>query len=378
MEKVLILSDYADSGGTGVYIKYLLKYLTQNYNVHIVLHDNKRNSTLLHWFSQHDIAYSFDYIIHPRIEHFVFRAFRKVRVDMFYLFVRDTLNRIRLEHKYKPDLLCISQGGGLNYFPFLLSRRPVFFIIHSLFTSSLRTMFFGTLYAKLYKQLKTSNKLICSVSSYASDLFLKNCTIPKFSECSICIPSYGAEFSISDRPERYLIKVLTLGHVIGYKNPGTWLDVAIAVVKKYPGRVSFTWVGCGELYQEMIDRTADLENIHFIGFREETEPLYRDADIYFQPSIWESQGISVVEALSNSLPCVVSDAGGLPESVEDGKEGYVCNVFDTMQYVEAFSNLIDNKELRMELSKNARAKYNNKFTEKIWVDKMDEAFSRLC
>ena len=35
-----------------------------------------------------------------------------------------------------------------------------------------------------------------------------------------------------------------------------------------------------------------------------------------------SHGIAVVDAMLMALPCVVSNAGGLPESVVNGKTGY--------------------------------------------------------
>jgi len=39
------------------------------------------------------------------------------------------------------------------------------------------------------------------------------------------------------------------------------------------------------------------------------EILYKMANIYFQPSLIESQSIAVVDALNFGLPCVVSNVG---------------------------------------------------------------------
>ena len=84
----------------------------------------------------------------------------------------------------------------------------------------------------------------------------------------------------------------------------------------------------------------------------------------------ESQGIAVVEALSAGLPCVVSSAGGLPESIEDGVEGFVCEPSAVDQYVQAFLRLFENSELRVQLGINAREKYKKLFTRETWEAKM--------
>lgn len=49
----------------------------------------------------------------------------------------------------------------------------------------------------------------------------------------------------------------------------------------------------------------------------------RDADIYIQPSVQEGFCNAVLEAQASGLLCIVSDAEGLPENVEDGRSGFV-------------------------------------------------------
>lgn len=48
-----------------------------------------------------------------------------------------------------------------------------------------------------------------------------------------------------------------------------------------------------------------------------------EADIYLQPSVQEGFCNAVLEAQSSGLICIVSNAEGLPENVEDGKSGFV-------------------------------------------------------
>jgi glycosyltransferase involved in cell wall biosynthesis len=61
----------------------------------------------------------------------------------------------------------------------------------------------------------------------------------------------------------------------------------------------------------------------FAGLVQPVAPLLAKADLVVMPSLEEPLGLSQVEALALGTPVVVSDAGGLPETVLDGVTGRV-------------------------------------------------------
>jgi 1,2-diacylglycerol 3-alpha-glucosyltransferase len=63
----------------------------------------------------------------------------------------------------------------------------------------------------------------------------------------------------------------------------------------------------------------------FAGFlgRTKLDPLYQAAEVFVFPSKTETQGLAVGEALAAGLPCVVVNAGGAPESIRDGIDGFL-------------------------------------------------------
>ena len=63
----------------------------------------------------------------------------------------------------------------------------------------------------------------------------------------------------------------------------------------------------------------------FTGFlsRTKLDPLYQAADVFLFPSKTETQGLAVGEALAAGLPCVVVDAGGAPEAIRAGVDGFL-------------------------------------------------------
>ena len=71
-----------------------------------------------------------------------------------------------------------------------------------------------------------------------------------------------------------------------------------------------------------------LRDVIFIGKVPDVENVLFNADLFLLPSEKESFGLSALEAMASSVPVVTSNAGGLPELVEQGKSGYVCDIGD--------------------------------------------------
>ncbi|WP_186461876.1 glycosyltransferase family 4 protein [Mucilaginibacter pallidiroseus] len=169
------------------------------------------------------------------------------------------------------------------------------------------------------------------------------------------------------------ITVMTLGHVDVRKNPSIWFEAAKTLTIKYPS-VRFEWLGNGPLLTHFQSLASDFDNIHFCGHSVIAQQQLKTATIYYQPSIIEPQGIAVLEAMNNKLPCVVSNVGGLPESVINGYNGHVVSATDVDEHVRAISSLIEDKDLRKQFGENSYARYNELFTYASFKSKMDAIY----
>ena len=70
------------------------------------------------------------------------------------------------------------------------------------------------------------------------------------------------------------------------------------------------------------------DDTFFLGKIDVVAPLLASADLFLLPSQSESFGLSALEALACGVPVVASRVGGIPEVVNDGVTGVLCEVGD--------------------------------------------------
>jgi glycosyltransferase involved in cell wall biosynthesis len=177
------------------------------------------------------------------------------------------------------------------------------------------------------------------------------------------------------------LRVLTAGHVTDYKNPLRWLDIAERVAKQAPDlAVEFVWAGDGELLDVCIREIAHRrieKSVRMLGYVAAPDSLYHQCDVYFQPSLIESQGLAVVEAMKHGVPCVVSNNGALPESVVDRETGYVVDMEDPQQVVDVLLELLRDGSKRHVMAQAAVARYESNYSASKWDQRMTKLLAEL-
>lgn len=127
------------------------------------------------------------------------------------------------------------------------------------------------------------------------------------------------------RSREYKRKYLFVGRLIEEKN----LEYLIQTFNQLPD-CQLTIIGSGPL-QTTLEQAAR-ENIHFQG-RVENKSLprfYLEHDFFILPSVKETWGLVLEEALYFGLPVIVSDRCGASELVHQGVNGFVFSVKDRL------------------------------------------------
>ena len=82
---------------------------------------------------------------------------------------------------------------------------------------------------------------------------------------------------------------------------------------------------------------------------------YNAADICVVPSYYESFGLVALEAMACGVPVIASRVGGLKETVQDGRTGYLVPWHCPEPFAERLELLLSNESLRRSLGREARA-----------------------
>jgi len=112
--------------------------------------------------------------------------------------------------------------------------------------------------------------------------------------------------------------------------------------------------GDGEVRQKLEAIAFGYDNIVFMGYVDGAEKrnLYEAADIFVLPSLFETWGLVVNEAMHYGLPVIITDAMGSTDLI-DGN-GIIVPAGDTDALAQALRRLIQEEDLRKKMGKRSR------------------------
>lgn len=171
-----------------------------------------------------------------------------------------------------------------------------------------------------------------------------------------------------------------VGRLSAMKGHRILLEAWNAVVARVPQAVLLI-AGSGELDNELSAhvRTSNLEhNVRFLGFVDEPADVYASADLLVLSSIRdEGASNALLEGMARGLPSVVSDCGGLPETIGGGECGLVVPVADVSALSAAITALLLDSERRARLGAAARARVERHHALEIVTEKLERVLLAL-
>ena len=112
------------------------------------------------------------------------------------------------------------------------------------------------------------------------------------------------------------------------------------------------------------------QNVVFLGQVEDCikEKEFANCDIFIAPSLYESFGIILIEAMSAKKPVIGCRIGGMQEIVDDNYNGYLIDVENSNQLEEKISILVNNPEKRKSFGLNGYKRYEENFSNEIMIN----------
>lgn len=143
--------------------------------------------------------------------------------------------------------------------------------------------------------------------------------------------------------ENYQYRIVFIGRLEEIKGVHLLIEAIAELKKKY--KIILEIVGTGSEQKKLEKMSRDLkvsDIVRFEGMQRDIGKYLKDADIFVYPSICEEVfGISIVEAMSYGVPCVANQVGGIPEIIEDKKNGKLSRDKTAMDIADAVAWLIE-------------------------------------
>ncbi len=143
-------------------------------------------------------------------------------------------------------------------------------------------------------------------------------------------------------------------------------------------------IGDGDLrsyYQKISDELGIDKKIKFRGrvSQEDLIRYYQDSDILILPSInsHEAFGLVLIEALACGLPVIASDLPGVRSVFTNKQEGLLVKRNNILDLQEKINYIIENENIRENMSISARQLALKKYDQNIIADKILDEFSNI-
>ncbi|MDH6355295.1 colanic acid/amylovoran biosynthesis glycosyltransferase [Dysgonomonas sp. PH5-45] len=259
-------------------------------------------------------------------------------------------------------------------------------------TSKLVTAFHGydiqieELYPGTYIDLYEQCEIFTVNSEYSKKLIVKTgCPLSKIRMLPVGLnvdnfKPTNRDDSTSNKP----LKIIFIGRLIEFKAPDLVVEICRLLVEN---KISFTCkiIGRGALLpqlSEMINEYKLTDRVELMGgqTQEQIIDIMNQSDVFLLPGIYdktgraENQGLVIQEAQAMELPVIVSNVGGMPEGLIDGKTGFVVNEYDLEGFVEKLKYLAENKDERIRMGRNARKYVEENFSSKLLGDRLEDIY----
>jgi glycosyltransferase involved in cell wall biosynthesis len=162
------------------------------------------------------------------------------------------------------------------------------------------------------------------------------------------------------------------------KNPLAFVELA-RCLKHLP--IHFVMTGTGGMRHEIEQAISSAELqpgfFHLVGDVEDVAPWLRSYDILVLPSKLDGRPVVVMESLAMGVPVIASRVGALPELIEDGVDGYLCDFDRIDEFADRVKCLEGDRVLLARMKSAARRHAEQSLDEREMLKRYEELLRAL-
>lgn len=152
------------------------------------------------------------------------------------------------------------------------------------------------------------------------------------------------------------------------------------IIQSLP-RTKLEIIGSGpnkEFLQREINRLGLEAKIQLLGEQKNIKKFVKEWDLFVLPSLSETFGLSVLEAMELVIPVVATSVGGLPEIIKDGETGVLVPPADSEKLAKAILHLLTEKSEREKLSRAAFSALKKNFDWSKIIVELEKVYLALA
>lgn len=167
------------------------------------------------------------------------------------------------------------------------------------------------------------------------------------------------------------INLINIGSFVPKKNQTFLLDI-LPELRERGVHVNCLFLGVGPLKLEVENKAKELgisNQCQFLGNVENVEEYLWQSDVYVHTATYEPLGLVLLEAMAAGLPVVTIDGGGNRDLMINGKNGFLIENQDSIEFANRILEVSQNKEIS-----NFNTDYAKQFDIESYCDKLLEIY----
>ena len=185
------------------------------------------------------------------------------------------------------------------------------------------------------------------------------------------------DLDIRARPGGGPARIVMVARFVIQKDQMSLID-ALAEVQ---GDWRLGFIGDGPTREEAREQVRKLgldRQVEFLGERNDVPQLLAEASIFALITHMEGLPLGILEAMRAGLPVIASDVGGVRETIDDGRTGFLIPHGDTDTLRKRLETMIGDPELRQRMGGAGREKYENQFGYGSMLEKTIDVYHAAC
>ncbi len=392
MTRVLRIINRFNLGGPTYNAAYLTKYLDSKYE------------TLLVGGAKDPTEANSDFIVHnlgikPVI---VPEMQRAISIQQDWIAYHKIKKIIK---DFNPDIVHThaSKAGALGRLAAHHTGVPV--ILHT-FHGHVFDAYFGSAQANVYKMVervmaKYSTQIIAISEQQKDDLVNKYRICPAEKVEIIKLGFDLSKFQDNQEEKRTYfrqkyqidddeIAIAITGRLVPIKNHSMFVDVVKRVLIQTNKKVRFFIVGDGEerlnIEHKLMDNNIAFcdalkeitpKPVTFTSWQKDVDVVNAGVDVVVLTSLSEGTPVSLIEAQASNKPIVTTNVGGISNIVLPDKTALLAETDDSETFANHLLSIIENQQLRFEMSQYGWDFVRDKFHYTRLVNEMDALYTKL-